>query len=175
MHIRTLTAADHANYSPLRRKALADEPLSFSSSPEDHDALTVETLAARLEPSDDSFVLGSFSSEDVLVGTVGVFREQGRKHAHKAFMWGVYVHPAYRRNGLGESLVRAAIERARQLPGIQLLATSVFLSAPTAQSLYLRCGFVSWGTEPKSALVGHQFLDEIHLMYELLATNENAA
>jgi GNAT superfamily N-acetyltransferase len=104
----------------------------------------------------------------------GVLRESPAKHAHKAFMWGVYVEPEHRSQGLGKQLVRSAIQQVSRLPGVGLLCTSVFLSAPEARAIYLRCGSTSWGVEPRSAKVGGEYIAEEHLVLELSSVRTNA-
>lgn len=174
MPIRVLTSRDSDAFSRLRLKALTEEPDSFSSSPADHVALSQEDLEHRLTPTHDSVVLGLFDSVGQLVGTAGVFRESPAKHAHKAFMWGVYVHPGLRGQGQGKALVRAAIEQAARMPQVELLQTSVFLTAPHARQLYLGCGFISWGQERLSAKVAGRYIDEEHLSLVLRGTAREA-
>lgn len=169
--IRRLGADDIEPFSRLRLRALREEPRSFSSSPQDHETLSPGEVAQRLTPSADALVLGAFDDSGALVGIAGVVRERPIKHAHKAFLWGVYVAPEARRRGIAESLVRAAIDAARSsLRGVRTLNTSVFLSAPGARDLYLRCGFVSWGIEPCAAMVDDQCIDEEQLRLELHTT-----
>ena len=169
MYVRLLNPADVEAFTRLRLRALREEPMSFSSDPEDQLSTSAEEIIRRLTPSANAFVLGAIDSNQQLVGMVGVFRETPAKHAHKAFMWGVYVAPEYRKRGLGERLVRAAIDQVPEaLPGVQILGTSVFLSAPAARALYPRCGFVSWGIEARSAKVGGQYIAEEYFCIELL-------
>lgn len=167
MEIRRLTPDDASSFSSLRLKALREEPMSFSSSPEEHAKFDLDSLGKRIAPSLDSFVLGAFDSTGELVGIVGVYRQAPAKHAHKAFMWGMYVSPSHRERGTGKKLLEAAIRETATLPRIELLCTSVFLSAPTARALYPRCGFTSWGIQPRSAKIGSEYVAEEHFVLEL--------
>jgi RimJ/RimL family protein N-acetyltransferase len=167
MDIRRLTPDDAPLFSSLRLRALREEPMSFSSSPEEQAKADVESVGKRIAPSLDSFVLGAFESRGELIGIVGVYRQMPAKHAHKAFMWGMYVCPSHRGRGLGRQLVEAAIREAATLPGIEMLCTSVFLSAPAARALYPRCGFTSWGIQPRSAKIGGEYVAEEHFVLEL--------
>ena len=141
--------------------------MSFSSSAEEQAKLDVDAIGKRIAPSLDAFVLGAFDSGGELVGVVGVYRQAPAKHAHKAFMWGMYVSASHRGRGIGKQLVEAAIREATTLPGIELLCTSVFLSAPAARVLYPRCGFTSWGIQPRSAKIGYEYVAEEHFVLEL--------
>jgi GNAT superfamily N-acetyltransferase len=167
MDIRRLTPDDAPLFSSLRLRALREEPMSFSSSAEEQAKADVESVGKRIAPSLDSFVLGAFDSTGELVGIVGVYRQMPAKHAHKAFMWGMYVCPSRRGRGLGRQLVETAIREAATLPGVEVLCTSVFLSAPAARRLYPRCGFTSWGIQPDSARIGGEYVAEEHFVLEL--------
>ena len=52
MEFRVLTAADAEVYSRVRLEALENEPRAFSSSPEDHRALTPEQIGERIAEAD---------------------------------------------------------------------------------------------------------------------------
>ena len=134
MDIRRLTPDDAHLFSPLRLRALREEPMSFSSNADEQAKPDVDFVGKRIAPSVDSFVLGAFDDGGELVGIVGVHRQMPAKHAHKAFMWGMYVRPSHRGRGIGRELVEAAIRQAATLPGIEVLCTSVFLSAPAARA-----------------------------------------
>ena len=51
-----------------------------------------------------SDVFGAFIAGE-LVGTVGFWRDDGAKTAHKAVLWGMYVRPQARKSGTGRLLV----------------------------------------------------------------------
>ena len=69
---------------------------AFSSSYEEERDLQIQDVGERLQPNDNSVVLGAFEASH-LVGVVGLVREQQAKLDHKAFLWGVYVAPAFRK------------------------------------------------------------------------------
>lgn len=79
----------------------------------------------------------------------------------------MYVSPAYRGRGNGRRLVQTAIAEAATLPGLEILCTSVFLTATAAHSLYASCGFMSWGVQPRSAKIGIEYVAEEHLFLDL--------
>ena len=162
--IRKLAQEDALLYQAIRMESLRESPLSFASSPEEDTARDLMEVANILAPSEDAFVLG-VQSGAALVGIAGVFRQSPMKHGHKAFMWGVYIQPSCRGEGLGERLVMSAIEQAELMPGIEALCTSVYLTAPAARALYARTGFSSWGIEPRSARIGGQHVDEEHFVH----------
>lgn len=172
MDFRRLSQDDAPSFSLLRLKALREESSSFASSPEEHAKLDSEAIAKRLASSRDAFVLGAFTSQGELIGNVGVYWQAPAKHAHKAFMWGMYVAPPYRRRGTGRQLVEAAIQEAATMPGIELLCTSVFQAAAAARALYPSCGFLTWGVQPRSAKIGSEYVAEEHFFLELGSESE---
>ena len=54
MNIRRLNADDAASFSPLRLRAVQEEPMSFSSSPEEHASYDLASLGKRISPLRDS-------------------------------------------------------------------------------------------------------------------------
>ena len=157
--IRALSESDAEIFRPLRLRALREEPESFSMSPEESG--TVE----KLENSDESFILGAFTPE--LVATVGFFRHKGRKSRHKGSVWGVYVAPEARGQGLARKLMVALIARASTIPDLEQLTISVATINEAAQRLYLSLGFKSYGIEPRALKIEGRYLDEQFLSLRL--------
>lgn len=74
-------------------------------------------------------------------------------HAHVRIIDGLGVLPAAQGRGVGEALVRAAVERARA-EGAAKVTLRVLGTNPTARRLYERCGFAVEGV-----LVGEFVID----------------
>lgn len=159
--IRLLRSEDAEFYFELRRAALLDSPLSFTSSPEDDLASTPDAVRRLLGEAPASVVLGAFHPD--LVGGVGIYRERHAKSSHKARLWGMYVDPGHRRKGMGTALLQSALEHARSIPGVDWIHLSVSSAAPGAMELYERAGFRAWGTEPDALRHGGRSADEHHM------------
>lgn len=171
MHIRTLTLDDVPAYVAIRREMLRTQPASFSASEDTDIGCDVDKMRARLaEPG--QLVVGAFDADceqgaqpgAPLVGVVGLVRESRPKLAHRALIWGVYVTPKSRGQGVGEALINAAIDLGRGWKGLDSIRLSVVEHGKEAQRLYERCGFVPWGREPGVLKWNGISHDEIHMV-----------
>ena len=164
--IRPLGVHDAEAYLALRQRALRDEPMAFLSSPEDDIARTVDAVRAQLRrPAEEAVVFGAFAA--VLIGILGLHRDHHRKAAHKVHLWGMYVVPGHRRQGVAASLLAAALAHARALPGVSWAHLSVSATAPGARRVYERAGFRLWGSEPDALRHDGQTAVEHHLAVRL--------
>jgi|SRR5215472_1326220 len=166
MMIRFLKAEDALEWRRLRAEALEGDPAAFSSSLEEHARLSLEEVKNRLEGTGDSFVAGAFEDER-LVGMAGLHRETGPKVRHKARVWGVYVTPAQRGKGLGRNLMRALLERAATIEGLEQIVLSVTETQGAALGLYLSLGFQTFGREPRALKIGDRVIDEDYLVVQI--------
>ena len=144
--IRILAAADAGELFRLRRAALLDLPFAFLASPEDDLASSQDAAAQLLKQAPGSVVFGAFTER--LVGMLGLYRAGPAKAAHKGNIWGMFVLPQWRRQGLAKRLLEAVITHARTIEGIVSVRLSVSESAFAARRLYEGAGFKCWGVEP---------------------------
>lgn len=166
MEIRLLTVDDANEYWKLRLEALEGDPEAFSSSAEEHRALSPDEVKRRLQGDGraDFFVVGAFepstSKTDRLVGTAGFFREKGPKVRHKGHIWGVYVTPAHRGTGIGRKIMEFALERGAAIEGVEQILISVSSTQTAAEKLYRSLGFELYGREPRALKIGDRRIDE---------------
>ena len=165
--IRRLQAHHAEQLFRLRRQALLDEPFAFLSSPEDDRAASTAAVHDQLStPADHAAVVGAFDGEE-LIGMVGLTRDRPIKAAHRACIWGVYVKPEFRKNGIGTRLLSATLEHARQMGGVEWVYLSVSERTPNAKRLYESVGFVVWGLEPDCIRYAGESAREYHLALSL--------
>jgi ribosomal protein S18 acetylase RimI-like enzyme len=169
MEIRCLTAHDAQLFWQFRMLALESDPWSFVESPEELRQIPVETYAARLRSGDaENFVFGAFS-QDALVGTVGFYQETHAKRRHKGHIWGVFVLPSARNQGIARALMLRAIEAAKAIPGLDQIFLIVAVSQQPARSLYQSLGFRSFGIEPRGLKIGSRSIDEENMVLDFAA------
>ena len=166
MQIRELTKTDAIEYRTLRLRALKEHPTAFSSSYDEQRDWPLEIFVERLSEtpgSGDSFILGCFADAK-LIGTIGFFREREPKCAHLGTIVGMYVAAEQQGNGYGRTLLKQALERARQLPGLKLVQLSVTTTNEPTKTLYASFGFEIYGRAPQAVFVDGEYIDE-YLMH----------
>ena len=167
MPVRRLDPNDAPAFQALRLQALHECPSAFSSSVEAECDTPLAVVAERLESAPDRAAFGAFE-DSRLVGLAGLQCESGRKLAHKAVLWGVYVAPDFRNHGLGRQLVAAALQHAASMPGLRQLNLGVNAGNAAAIALYESLGFQPYGLERGFMLLDGELHDEI-LMVCVLA------
>ena len=163
--IRILNEGDASGLFHLRRSALLDSPLAFLASPEDDLASSEAAVRKLLKPQPESVVFGAYAP--ALVGMLGLSRANQKKAAHKIRLWGMFVLPAFRQQGVAVRLLDAAIRHARSLDGAASVHLSVSESAATAIHLYERAGFETWGIEPDAVRFEARSASERHMRLSL--------
>jgi ribosomal protein S18 acetylase RimI-like enzyme len=166
MEMRFLTAEDAGEWSRLRLEALERDPAAFSSSIEEHRALPIEEVRKRLSGNPHSFVVGVLE-DGRLVGMAGFHRETGPKTRHKGRVWGVYVDPSKRGQGLSRRMMKLLLGRAAAIAGLEQVLLSVTSTQTAAIALYRSLGFELFGTEPRALNINDEFIDEHYLALRL--------
>jgi ribosomal protein S18 acetylase RimI-like enzyme len=169
MEIRALTVNDASAYWKIRLQALESDPEAFTESADEHRTLTVDQVAARLASDpENNFIMGVFTGDASagkrLVGTAGFYRNKGIKVRHKGHIWGVYVSREARGLGAGRKMLRALLDRALNLPGLEQIMLAVGTTQEPAAKLYRSLGFESCGHERRALKIGHRYLDEMQMV-----------
>ena len=166
MHIRRLTPADATAFQALRLAALKETLTAFGSSYEEEKDFTASMIKGRLGEKPDRGPFGAFEGE-ALIGLVALGRESMHKLAHKALIWGMYVTPEARGNGVARALLLDALSLARSVPEVKQVNLCVNASNAGAIHLYESVGFKAFGREPGAMFVNGELHDEIHMYLRL--------
>lgn len=171
--IRRLLPADAAAFHTLRLAGLQDTPSAFGSSWEEEHDLPLATLQGRLAEQADRGVFGAFDGER-LVGLVALGRESMRKLQHKGMIWGMYVAPEARGQGVARALMDQALALARSVESLRQVNLCVNAANGPALRLYESLGFVAYGHERGAMCVDGVLHDEIHMALPLRNTADAA-
>jgi len=166
--IERLTPADVDDYRALMLSAYDAEPDAFTSNAAERGEQPPEWWLARVSdrPDADELVLGA-RADGGLVAAVGVRFRRRERTRHKATLFGLFVADGHRGQGLGRTLVEAALEAARARAGTLLVQLTVAASNEPAVRLYRECGFEPFGTEPLAWKRGDRYESLLHMWREL--------
>jgi ribosomal protein S18 acetylase RimI-like enzyme len=160
--IRRLDPSDAEDYRAIRLKALQTAPEAFGSVYAAEAARPTADFAERLA---SSAVFGAYR-DGRIVGMAGFKQETGPRDSHKGFVWGFFVEPEARGQGVGAALMNALIAHARDI--VEQLTLAVVSSNAGAIALYESFGFRSYGVEPRALKSPDGYADEV-LMVRFLA------
>ena len=164
--VRRLLPDDAPALASLRRQALEGDPLAFGASVEDDRLLSLDFTRAMLADPREHAIFGLFLGAD-LAGMVGVMRDPKRTRRHTATIWGLSVAPEARGKACGRALLDAAVQQARDWPGVEQVHLAVSDAADAARRLYETAGFRAWGREPRAMHWQGRFVDDHHMILDL--------
>ena len=167
--VRRLAVGDVERFRALRLRGLLESPAAFGETAAHFGGVSIAELRSQFELSAGrgGFRLGAFHPRGELHGVVGLFREEGEKSSHRGVVWGMYVAPEARGQGLGRALMAQLIEEAQSVPGLLQLHLAVVTTNEPAVKLYRSLGFAPYGTDPGALNIDGQLLDEYLLCYRL--------
>lgn len=150
-------------FRDLRLLSLQDSPTAFLATYEDELQVPEEKWKKRIEGSLLSQVGEMVVARNgtKLVGLVGVQYMQHAKMRHVAHVWGTYVDPKYRGQGLGRKLVEEILRMAREHTGIKKIKIEVVPEQISAYELYKKMGFQMIGVSHGDLFVDGTYYDEI--------------
>ncbi len=138
IYYRLLKPADRLPYRAIRLESLQAYPGSFCARYEEQSLLprlAFENYIA--EEIRDKFIVGAFDKQQ-LVGICGFSRES----EVSGEIIQMYVQSHYQGQKIGQKLLAATIEEARQLEGLEELTLGVMIGSTPARRLYEQAGFV---------------------------------
>ena len=156
MKIKRLKNSHAAEYQNLILEGVAAHPESFRISVVD---VKADAPPFEVEQAND-FTLGAFDKNEMLVGVVSFERERREKLRHKGLIYRMYVRSTEAGKGVGRKLLRAAIERAREIDGLEQINLTVVATNERAKRLYESEGFVAFSHEKQAIKIGAEYFDE---------------
>lgn len=163
MLVKRIEHKDVEKWFEMRIESLYESPSAFMANPEDEKAQGIDSFKKRvLEGGNDNLIFACFN-DDEIVGSVGLYRETTVKAQHKGTIWGMYVKPQYRAQGIGKKLLTAALEFAKSNMKLKKVDLSVESSRVSAKKLYSSMGFKKWGHEEYAIKIEDKFFDEEYM------------
>jgi ribosomal protein S18 acetylase RimI-like enzyme len=150
-------------YKSIRLEALNDNPYAFDSSP-DEENFTDEHWQEKLKEPNDFKIFAEDNGK--LVAKMEVEWDMRKKIKHNAEIYGVYINPEYRGQGLGK-LLMDEVEKVAKEHGITRLWLDVVVTQEAAMKLYRTSGFREIGRTEKSIQVDNTYYDKL-LMEKLI-------
>jgi RimJ/RimL family protein N-acetyltransferase len=149
--IRTTCPADAEALCALRVEGLRAHPTAFVTTAAE---ALAEDWRKRAAEGNGEGLSAIFVAEagGELVAMTGIVASPRERLRHSAFIWGVYVRPAWRGGRLAERLVNAAVAWARG-KGCTIVRLGVTAGNEAASRTYVRCGFEVYGRERASQVV----------------------
>ena len=171
--IRPLTAPDLESYRALRLQALTECPASFGATPATEQAQSDAQIVSRFGGSPGHIMWGGFDSNGKLCATLGMYRDQSEKTAHKAHLFAMYVAARARDLGLARRMLETAVDHANALKLRQIML-GCNASNLAALRLYEQAGFSRYGLEPAALYVDGEYFDEVLMVLALNAAPQAA-
>lgn len=162
--LRVLAPSDAPAFQALRLRGLLECPEAFASSHEEEVGTPLAEIEGKLQPAPGGAIFGAFLDER-LCAVVGLQREAFAKLAHKSFVWGVYVAPEARGQGVGARLLSHVLDHARTAFGSRQVNLGVNTRNEAAIALYRKLGFVTYGLERGYLQVGAVLHDEYQMVW----------
>ena len=170
MLTQRLRPEDAPAYRDLMLEAYTAHPDAFTSTSLERQALPMAWWEGRLSTDThaNECVFGAFVASE-LVGVAGLSFQTREKLRHKCNVFGMYVRPSHRGHQLGDGLLCAVLNVARQRHGVSLAQLTVTEGNRAAVALYERHGFVTYGIEPQAVAVPSGAVTKLHMWLPLRA------
>ena len=139
VNIRRFVAADAAALRAVRLEGLKNHPNSFGADFDHEAAQPMEWWVKRIALGNG---FGAWDGDE-LAGVIVFAQEQEKKHRHQGVIGSFYVRPQYRGKGLGDALMKTALEEAAKT--VEHVTLTVSASNARAIRLYERNGFTAVG------------------------------
>jgi RimJ/RimL family protein N-acetyltransferase len=157
--IREAHPADANRFRELRLEALQDSPIAFTADYQKNLNQPTKHWEDLLTMQAEESTIFLAEHENKLVGMTGIMRGSSPKTRHGAWIWGVYVSPQWRDLHVAEEIIHSCFDWAKTRK-IVLVKLGVAAVNQPAIRCYERCGFRTYGTEPRAVSYEGKFYDE---------------
>lgn len=160
--IKQLTENDWREFSRVRLKALQTDPTVFGSNYEKESQMTEADWRSRLQAKDNAIFL--LYDGDTPIGVTGVSIDREDPTMKTALLWGSWLAPHYRGNGLSELMYQNRINWAKAQPNVEKIIVSHRASNLSSKYANQKHGFF---LTHKTEKVWTDGMTEDEIFYEL--------
>ncbi|MPM58622.1 hypothetical protein SDC9_105454 [bioreactor metagenome] len=160
--IRQLNASDAEVFSALRRIVTADNPVPMGLSLDEELTRPLQGFRDQLSAPSPNAAFGAFIDGQLRACAAVAWSNRFASSRHKAILWGCFVDPDFRQEGLGRRVVGRALEHASG-HGVRRVNLTVYLPNDAAVSLYTSVGFEPCGRESEAVYLDGRFHDGQHM------------
>jgi RimJ/RimL family protein N-acetyltransferase len=140
VRIAALREEDWEILKAIRLKALQSDPGVFSSNYADE--AKYEDYKWRSMLQEKNVQIFALFDKDKAIGMTGVAIDRGDPSGQRAVLWGSWLEPAYRKQGLSVLMYEARIDWARQHPVCRTVIVSHRASNANSERANQKHGFV---------------------------------
>jgi RimJ/RimL family protein N-acetyltransferase len=169
MHVERLSAVHVQSYRALMLQAYEQSAEAFTSSVTERLAMPMAWWEERVAHKAGTSVVFGALVDGALVGAARLDFETRERTRHKGTLFGMYVSPAVRGQGIGRMLVQAVLTYARSRPDTALIQLALTEGNAAALALYESCGFRRFGIEPRALRVNGEYRSKVHMWCDLAA------
>lgn len=167
--IRKIRLCEADKFMAVRRHALETDPDAFLATLYEEHQLTEDDLKNYLVKH---YVLGAFTPDQKLVGTLAYMEQGWQKFKHIGILGGMYVDPSHRGRGIGRKLLTVMKKNLENLGHLSSLQLKVVTDNIPAIRLYESEGFSVWATEKNALCDKGRFFDQHHMAFHFSSQAE---
>lgn len=170
MNIRRLTEKDASAYRVLRLQALQNNPESYLAVYETEASKPLESFAWEMRYAGSVGQINGYYGvlvDDQLIGYAQLDQIQLPKQQHIAYLYNLYVDPAYRGQGHATQLFNYISQLAKEKTQIERIFITCNRKNTAAQAVYKKLGFQEHGVKEKSVKWRGEYDDEVEMVKEL--------
>jgi GNAT superfamily N-acetyltransferase len=167
VYYRPLEEHDFTTFVELRKEAFLNEPESFGSDYVTYAATPLidkEHFFEKVLNYPFSFVLGAFIEDASMIGLAGFTCHTATKRRHKGILWGMYVKPEFRLQGIARKLAEIIMLSAKEDAQCEQVLITVSPPGSVAHQFYDRLGFIQYGVEYRALKLEDEYVDEVLMM-----------
>jgi len=167
MIVRLVTESDLSEYLRLRQASEDEYPQYVGATVEAELSAGVSGLPRLFADygNQGHSVFGLFNDKTIL-GALSMTRKNSRKYRHKAFLWGMYIFPEFRKTGASSFIMDYCLSWAKDQDDLLSIILYVTTTNGAGIRFYERYGFKKFGTECRHMYAANAYHDA-H-MYELV-------